>query len=165
MVAFQIQDRKAFTKALFLTETFDWFLVQEAVIVTFNTFTIQGAVHRTYYSEEELETERIEDYSCWKRLRPFCFSLIKGQKLPERFSITLRLPKKQTERFLQERCASYSPEEVGGLFLQIRYENQSLTAVTGVSLREFRMEKTLEHEWDEQIRAFLKQQKLPFTTV
>lgn len=165
MIAFQIQDIKAFTTALFLGETFDCFLVHEAEIVTFNTFTIQGAVHRSYYSAAELENGSIEAYSVWRVLRPFCFSLIKGQKLPERFSIILQLPKKQTEHFLRERCSSYSPEQIGGLYLNIRYEDHTLTAITGVSLNEFTLDKTLEREWDDQIRTFFKTHQLPVTAV
>lgn len=164
MVALQISDIKAFTKKLFLGETFDWFLVKEATIVTFNTFTIDGAVRHGYYSDEELEAGRIEQYSAWKVLRPFCFSLIKGNKLPESFSIILRLPPDQTERFLKERCASWTPEQVGGLYLNIRYEDHVLNCITGVALNQFTMDKTLEREWDDMIRAFLKKQQIPYET-
>lgn len=164
MVALQISDIKAFTKKLFLGETFDWFLVKEATIVTFNTFTIDGAVRHGYYSDEELEAGRIEQYSAWKVLRPFCFSLIKGNKLPESFSIILRLPPDQTERFLKERCASWTPEQVGGLYLNIRYEEHVLSCITGVALNQFTMDKTLEREWDDMIRAFLKKQQIPYET-
>ena len=164
MVALQISDIKAFTKKLFLGETFDWFLVKEATIVTFNTFTIDGAVRHGYYSDEELEAGRIEQYSAWKVLRPFCFSLIKGNKLPESFSIILRLPPDQTERFLKERCASWTPEQVGGLYLNIRYEDHVLNCITGVALNQFTMDKTLEREWDDMIQAFLKKQQIPYET-
>lgn len=164
MVALQISDIKAFTKKLFLGETFDWFLVKEATIVTFNTFTIDGAVRHGYYSDEELEAGRIEQYSAWKVLRPFCFSLIKGNKLPESFSIILRLPPDQTERFLKERCASWTPEQVGGLYLNIRYEDHVLNCITGVALNQFTMDKTLEREWDDMLRAFLKKQQIPYET-
>lgn len=165
MIALQIQDIKFFTKALFLGETFDWFLVKEASIVTFNSFFIDGAIRQGYYSEEELEAGRIEQYSSWKLLRPFCFSLIKGNKLPESFSIILRLPPDQTERLLKERCASWSLEQVSGLYLNIRYENHTLTAVTGVALQQFTMDKTLEHEWDDMVQAFFKKHQIPFETV
>lgn len=164
MVALQISDIKAFTKKLFLGETFDWFLVKEATIVTFNSFTIDGAVRHGYYSDEELEAGRIEQYSAWKVLRPFCFSLIKGNKLPESFSIILRLPPDQTERFLKERCASWTPEQVGGLYLNIRYEDHVLNCITGVALNQFTMDKTLEREWDDMLRAFLKKQQIPYET-
>ena len=164
MVALQISEIKAFTKKLFLGETFDWFLVKEATIVTFNSFTIDGAVRHGYYSDEELEAGRIEQYSAWKVLRPFCFSLIKGNKLPESFSIILRLPPDQTERFLKERCVSWTPEQVGGLYLNIRYEDHVLNCITGVALNQFTMDKTLEREWDDMLRAFLKKQQIPYET-
>ena len=93
MIACNICDIKLFTKKLFIGETFDRFLLKEAEIVTFNTFSIDGRVHKSFYSEEERAEGQIEEYSTWKTLRPFCFSLIKGKKLPERFSIILKLPK------------------------------------------------------------------------
>ena len=143
MIACNICDIKLFTKKLFIGETFDRFLLKEAEIVTFNTFSIDGRVHKSFYSEEERAEGQIEEYSTWKTLRPFCFSLIKGKKLPERFSIIF-------------------PEQVGGLFLNIHYENQHLSCVTGLSLNQFTLDKTLEREWDESIRTFLRKEELPF---
>lgn len=105
---------------------------------------------------------QIEEYSTWKTLRPFCFSLIKGKKLPERFSIILKLPKAATEQFLAARKSQWLPEQVGGLFLNIHYENQHLSCVTGLSLNQFTLDKTLEREWDESIRTFLRKEELPF---
>lgn len=162
MVALQISDLKQFTQKLFIGETFDWFLVKEAQIVTFNTFTIDGTVRHGYYSEEELEAGRIEQYSAWKSLRPFCFSLIKGNKLPESFSIIFRLPPGQTERFLRERCPSWSAEQIGGLYLNVRYEEQKLYCITGLAFHQFTMDKTPEREWDDMIRAFFKKERIPF---
>ena len=57
MVALKIEEQKKFTEGLFLGELFDSFLVTEANIVTFNSFTINGRVRRGYYSDEELEEE------------------------------------------------------------------------------------------------------------
>ena len=76
MIALQIEDIPAFTRKLFLGETFDSFLVREAEFSTFCTFSISGKVNQNYYNEEELEQERIEEYASWKKLRPLCFSLI-----------------------------------------------------------------------------------------
>ena len=78
--------------------------------MTFNTFSIDGRVHKSFYSEEERAEGQIEEYSTWKTLRPFCFSLIKGKKLPERFSIILKLPKAATEQFLTARKSQWLPE-------------------------------------------------------
>ena len=52
MIACNICDIKLFTKKLFIGETFDRFLLKEAEIVTFNTFSIDGRVHKSFYSEE-----------------------------------------------------------------------------------------------------------------
>ena len=80
MIACNICDIKLFTKKLFIGETFDRFLLKEAEIVTFNTFSIDGRVHKSFYSEEERAEGQIEEYSTWKTLRPFCFFPHKRKK-------------------------------------------------------------------------------------
>ena len=162
MVALRIEDMKVFTKKLFIGETFDRFLVREASIVTFNSFTIDGRVRQGYYSEEELEAGKIENYSSWKTLRPFCFSLIKGSKLPESFAIVFKLPPDNTEKFLKDRNSSWLPEQVGGLFINIRYEDQVLYCVTGLSMNQFTMDRSLEREWDDSVKAFLRKDEIVF---
>ena len=44
MVAYQVEELKAFTQKLFLGGEFDDFLVKEVNIVTFNHFTIDGRI-------------------------------------------------------------------------------------------------------------------------
>lgn len=102
MVALRMEDLKGFTAGLFMGELFDGWLVREAEIVTFNRFTIDGRIRQGYYSDWELEQNRIKDLSSWKMIKPFCYSLIKGKKLPESFHITLQLPPAQTEDFLKK---------------------------------------------------------------
>ena len=92
MVALKVEDVRSFTSKLFVKEDFDRFLVKEINIITYNSFTIDGHVRQGYYTQEELEENRIEDFSSWKMLRPLCFSLIKGKKLPGSFHIVLSLP-------------------------------------------------------------------------
>ena len=55
MIALQIQDIKNFMSKLLLSQTFDHFLLVEGSITTFNTFRIEGRVHKDFFSEEELE--------------------------------------------------------------------------------------------------------------
>ena len=78
MRAFQIQDVKGFMSHLLLSTTFDRFLLAEASITTFNTFFIDGHLHKDYFSydEEEQETAELCTYSFWEQLRPFALSLI-----------------------------------------------------------------------------------------
>lgn len=162
MIALKIDELKDFTKKLFVGETFDTFLVREVNIVTFNSFSIDGKVREGFYSDEELEAEQIERFSSWKRLRPYCFSLIKGNKLPESFHIVLQLSPDRVDRFLQSKNIGFSSEQVNGLYLNIRYEGQVLTCISGTSLNQFTLDKTLEHEWDEAIRQFLKKENMGF---
>ena len=42
MIALRIEDKKKFTSELFVGELFDRFFLREAVVVTFNTFTVDG---------------------------------------------------------------------------------------------------------------------------
>jgi len=103
MIALKAEDVKSFTTKLFVREDFDAFLVKEVNITTYNSFSIDGHVKQGYYTEEEREENHIEEFSSWKTLRPFCFSLIKGKKLPGSF----RSCQRQAQRSLQ-------PEQVPG---------------------------------------------------
>lgn len=156
MVALKIEEQKAFTSGLFLGEIFDRFLVREVNVVTFNSFTIDGRVRQGYYSDEELEENQIEDFSAWKVLKPFCFSLIKGKRLPESFRIVFMLSPDAKEKFVENQVPCISPDAVGGLYLNVIYENNEMIIVTGTSLNIFTMDKTLEREWDESVKQFLK---------
>ena len=74
MRAFQIQDVKSFMSHLLLSNTFDRFLLTEASITTFNTFFIDGHLHKDYFSSDEAEMAELTTYSYWERLRPFALS-------------------------------------------------------------------------------------------
>ena len=163
MIALKIEDMKQFTASLFLGEVFDSFLLKEAEIVTFNMFTIDGRVRHGYYSEEELEEHQIEEYSAWFAVKPFCFSLIKGKKLPESFHIVLQLSPKSTKSFLDKNKIPVAAEQVQGLYLNIRYEETKIQCVTGTSLSFFTLDKTMDQEWDKAVCQFFKVHKIPFS--
>lgn len=162
MVALKIEEQKTFTAGLFLGGIFDSFLVREAVIVTYNSFSIDGKVRHGYYSDEELEEQKIEEYSSWKVLKPICFSLIKGNRLPESFRIVLQLSPDAKERFLASRVPGFLPEQVSGLYINVRYEDGEMMCVTGTSANLFTMDKTLDREWDESVKQFLKKNGVVF---
>ena len=121
MVALKIEEQKNFTSGLFIGDLFDKFLVREANIVTFNSFTIDGRVRHGYYSDEELEEKKIEEFSAWTAVKPFCFSLIKGKRLPESFRIVLMLSPDGKEKFVESRVPGIGPDSGGGLFLNVHY--------------------------------------------
>ena len=60
MVALQIQDIKYFMNKLLLSQTFDNFQLVEGSITTYNTFRIEGRVHKDFFTNEELEENDAE---------------------------------------------------------------------------------------------------------
>ena len=152
-------------RTAFYGETFDYWLVREANIVTFNSFTIDGRIRQGYYSDEELEMNRIEEFSSWKTLRPFCYSLIRGRKLPESFQITLQLSPEENEKFIRRVKPDLPADQVAALYLNIRYENHAAACVTGTSLKIFMLDKQIEQEWDETVRRYFKKLQIPYVEV
>ena len=55
MVSLKIEDIKTFTSSLFIGSLFDEFLMREAQVVTYNSFTIDGRIRSGYYTEEEVQ--------------------------------------------------------------------------------------------------------------
>ena len=163
MVALKIEELKDFTRKLFVEEVFDWWMMREAVITTFNMFTIDGRIRKGYFMEQELEEKGIGELSPWKLVRPVCFSLIKGKRLPESFRITLQLSGARVEQFLQSVQPDFKAEQVSGLYLNIRYEEQKLYCVTGTSLNVFTLDKKIEQEWDETVKRFLREREIVYT--
>lgn len=164
MIALRIEDKKKFTSELFVGELFDRFFLREAVVVTFNTFTVDGRIRQGYFTEEELEQGRIEEYSPWSAVKPFCFSLIKGKKLPESFRIVLQYPAAAIERFLADNGVAMRAEQVKGLYLNVRYEEGQLQCVTGTAVNYFTMDKSLERAWDAAVEKFFRARQIPFVT-
>lgn len=163
MIALKAEDVKSFTTRLFVREDFDAFLVKEVNITTYNSFSIDGHVKQGYYTEEEQEENHIEEFSTWKTLRPFCFSLIKGKKLPGSFRIVLQLPKAGTDKFAARAGAGIDGSQIVGLYLNIRYDDGNMYCITGTSLNFFTMDKTLDLGWDKAVKQFLQSHEIPCT--
>lgn len=158
MIALHIEEIKSFTQKLFLGTEFDDFLLAEAKIVTFNTFTIDGHIRQGFYTEEEQQELALQECSFWKTVRPICFSLIKGKRLPGSFSISLQADVQRTEQFLAaKQILSIPGDQIKGLYLHIRYEDGKLFCITGSSLAFFTMDKSLEREWDGYVEEWLKE--------
>jgi len=157
MIALRAEDVRTFTSKLFVKEDFDQFLVKEIEIVTFNRFTIDGHIRQGYFGEEELEERKIEELSSWKMLRPICFALIKGKKLPGSFRIVLQLSPEAVEKFVKNSGLGITESQIQGLYLNIRYEEGVLYCVTGTSLYVFTLDKALETEWDRTVERFMRE--------
>ena len=152
-------DIKKFMNCLLVKETFDNFLLEEASITTYNTFTIDGHIQNDFYSNDELEALPDKFLSTWAMIKPYCFNLIKGSKLPLRFKIVLKASTTYTEKLLNENPCGLSLNDIGGLYINIRYDSKRnlsgettgiacLDCISMASLNIFSMDKTLEKAWD-----------------
>mgnify|MGYP003292340200 FL=1 len=165
MIALQIQDIKHFMNKLLLSQTFDNFLLVEGTVTTYNTFRIEGRIHKDFFTEEEQEElqMRKREFSLWKEVKPFCLELIKGKKTPLNFKFTFQLSKENTSRLLNfSGITSILSENISGLLLNIRYDNGTLNVITATNLNLFTLDKALEHAWDDMVKRFLKQQEISF---
>ena len=159
MIALQILDVKEFTKHLFLGNVFHPFLLTEATVTTSYTTTIDGSLHKNFYTEEEQDSLKLgdRDYSTWEEVQPFCFSLIKGKHTPLYFKMIFQLTHDDIEKFLKASGVPMTTEDVFGLFLNITFDGSALICTTGTSIRTFTLDKTLDNSWDIWIITFLKE--------
>lgn len=143
---------------LLLKTTFDSFSLIEGEITTYNTFHIDGYLHKKFFEDAPQK-----EYSSWGDLREFCFQIIRGKRTPLNFRFILSLPREDFEEFLdQQEISSFRPSDLQGLYLNFKYDGTSLKCVTGTSLSQFTMDKTLEKVWDNYAKEFFLKREIDF---
>lgn len=167
MTALQLVDIKDFMNKLLGSDLFDHFLLPEATITTFSTYHIDGHLNSDFFSPEDEQYDLIQQtaISPFSLLRPICFQLIKGNRTPLSFKFVFQLSPENQRRTIEKSGCSFQPEDITGMFLNLRFQNQQLTCTTGISYRTFSMDKSLEQEWDRLIQVFLKNHKIPFEVI
>lgn len=164
MIALKLTDIKDFMNKLLRSETFDHFLLQEAVITSGATYTIDGHINKDFYTAEEIEQLHLENCTSlpFSLLRTNCFDLMKGKKTPSFFKFIFLLSPDNLEKTLTSLSSSFSPRDITGIYLNLKYQNQLLMLTTGISYSFFSVDKTLEKEWDSLVRKFLFQQQIAY---
>ncbi|MBR5337165.1 MAG: hypothetical protein IK152_04210 [Lachnospiraceae bacterium] len=173
MTAIEITDVKGFMGKLLASDTFDEYLILEAVITKANTFTIDGRLSEEYLAEmnnEVLaaagaenddsrsgETAGTMRLQTWGNVRNICYDLVKGKTLPIYMKVVLQSSAAATADIISRSGAGLSPEDVAGLYINITYDRRELRCVTGTSIRTFTLDKSLEHEWDGYVARVLKE--------
>lgn len=164
MIALELTDVKDFMNKLLRSDTFDHFLLQEAAIINGASFVIDGYVNQSFYTESEIEELGITGYRImpFSMLRQQCFDLIKGKKTPTSFKFVFLLSPENLERTLSSLQSSFTINDITGVFLNLKFQNQLLTLTTGISYNIFSPDKSLENEWDQLVRRFLAQHEIDF---
>lgn len=164
MVALKIPEIKHFMSLLLCAETFDNFLLQEAVIQKDITWNIEGRLHTDYYREEELEELSLTGLAFipFGKVRSHCFDLMKGKRTPAFFKFVFLLSPANLARTVEQAHTDFTPGDIAAMFLNLKFQNGELLLTTGVSYRIFSVDKSLEYEWDRMIRLFLKNHQITF---
>lgn len=158
MIALEIQDTKDFMNKLLISPIFDHFCLIEATIATNQTVTIDGKINEDFFSQEELESLSL--FNTWEVVKPLCFQVIKGNRTPLHFKITLTLSPSNIENVLKSAKLDYNAEQVKGLLLNLRYDGKKVTCITGTSMNIFTMDKRLEQHWDSLTEKFFKKNEI-----
>lgn len=154
MKLIKITDVKTFMSCILIKDMFDNFLLEDASITTYNTFNIDGHIVKSYFTDEEYKAMP-EELSYWHNIKPICYDLIKGKKTPVKFKFILKADRKLTASLLEEAGLSFSLNDIGGLYINIRYENNILDCISATNLNLFTLDKSLEHAWNEYVNKFL----------
>ena len=159
MIALALTEVKECMAKLLLSETFDPFYFIEGEIVTFGTFTLDGYLKKEFFDKDDVP-ER--EYCLWKDVKDYCFSLIKGKRTPLSFKFILGLSDSNIEKLLQQQGLDFKPQDVRGLFINLKYDGQNLQCVTGTAMNLFTMDKSLEQAWDKMVQKFFTQKEIKF---
>ncbi len=167
MVALQILDIRDFMNKLLCSETFDNFLLQEAFISGCVNYHIEGSLNREFYSQEELETDSLSDtgFIPFGKIRTQCFHLIKGKHTPLQFKFVFLLSPSNLKKTLLQTHSVFTETDISAMFLNLKYQNGTLMATTGISYRIFTADKGLDHEWDALVTRFFKNHMISFEKV
>ena len=163
MLALQITSMKTFMNQLLVSDTFDSFLLQEAIISSANTYTIDGHINIDFYPIEERGTDCIPyEFQSWSELKGLCFNLIKGKNTPLFFKFVLQLKPEKAAALLAKENSSVDASQVRALVLNIRFDGAKAILTTGTSYHTFVMSREPDLIWDKALIKYLSGKGIPF---
>ena len=146
MKAIKVTGIRTFMNELFAGMAFDNFQFVEGDISVAMDFKISGRVNMNFYSEEELEQLKVEEYMYWREAKENVKQIIKGKRLPVSMKLVLKKPGAGDISYI----------------VNVRFDNNNLVLVTGVSHTVFTTDKTGEVEWDNTMCSFLKKHEIEY---
>ena len=163
MTALQITSMKNFMNRLLISESFDIFLLEEAVIGTANTFTIDGHINKDFFQgEDDGSNSEMPKLRPWSELKGLCFELIKGKRTPLFFRFTLQLKPEMAEALLKKENCGVEPSQIKALALNIRYDGSKAVLTTAISYHTFLLSKEPDAIWDRAIAKYLDREDIAY---
>ena len=161
MIELKILHTKEFMNKFLNSTCFDSFLLEEAMIQTYNIFSIDGHIQKTFYAPEESD-QHPYPLSCWCDMRNVCLSMIRGKQTPVSFKFVLHCKKETVAALLEVDAPALSPDQITAYVLTIRFSEGNITLTTGTAIQTFILDKSYEQIWDKYIRSFLSQNEIAF---
>lgn len=134
------EDVKKFMNLFLKDDKFDKFEVRSCDITTFVEYSIDCLLNKSWFDEAPQR-----DYCLWSELRPYIFGLIKGKKKPKSMKFVMALSHKAAAKIHPNALAC---------FINITFEEDKITVITGTAQKEFSLDKSLELNWGDRIRNF-----------
>lgn len=158
MQSIHILDIKPFMQLLFQTEQLNEYEFVSADIRTDMTYSLDGHINRSFFSEEELIQHSLtqRSYLTWSIAREKVFTLIKGKRTPSLLKIVLRASVPETDNLISSTNSSLNSNDIDGIFLNIIFQENKLNVICGISYKIFTMDKELESEFSTKIITLLK---------
>jgi len=135
MLALSISEIKAFMAKLLKDNCFDDFQLKSAVVDSFARFEVSA-----------------DDVVLWAAVRNYVFDFIKGGVAPKLIRVIL--------------CADVEKagiENAGALFINIQFEGGKINLTTGMSQKNFSLDKTGDHAWDDAVLRFLDDNNIKYS--
>lgn len=167
MIALRIKSIKNFMAKFLASDTFDLFLLEEAIITTSTIFTIDGHQVQDFYTKEEWEDSSIRPYDLieWGKMRDLIFSLIKGTHTPVNFKFVLHVKPEHIVSILDKGDTAVTPDQIRAFVLTVKYDGSNLSLITATATHSFLLDKTPDSLWDQAIRRFMDKTGLEFEEV
>ena len=169
MVSFTVHNIGTFMAKLFSTDSFDSFLLKEAVIRMAVTYSIDGQLNKDFYENDVADGEgdpghRFFSYQPWSEARLLCREIIKGKRAPSFLRLTLFLKPQYVAPTLQKAAdlQTGTLENIAALVLNIRLDETGLHLITGVAAKTFLMDKSPDRVWDHTVERFLAPKEIAF---
>ena len=132
-------------------DIFDIFEVRSVEIATSTRINIDGMLETP---PEAADEHKKPGFTTWEALRPLAYEIIKASPKPKHVKIVFSYKANET-------CDVHP--NAAALFLNMVYENDSVSFTTGASQREFALDKSLDANWEEWVTGFFMKNNLSVT--
>ena len=165
MIALNITDIKKMMQTLLHSSSFDRFSLQEVSVTKDVTLFLEGRIHPEYFTSEELSEpgqSLSQEFTSWGQYRELLAGFIKGDKDHLTFKFVLQAPDSYMRKLLASPEFTADPDLVKALILTFRYDNMTLTCLTGTAFTTFVPDRSLDQLWDQAIRKSLNNMQIGF---